>query len=605
MRANILLLRRSRVVPVFFAADDKYIRFMAVTMKSLIANSSPKYSYRLYVLHTDITPGHQAQLKHLETGNCKIFFVDVTKEMEKISKKICLRDYYSATTYYRIFISELFPQYKKVLYIDSDTVVRADVAELYRYDLGKNYIGAIRDQIIAQTDIFADYAEKVLGISRGAYFNAGVVLINCERFRKDHMLKQFIKLLGNYTFVVAQDQDYLNILCKDRVLWLDPRWNVQMPGNLPCSEDKARLVHYNMALKPWHYKDCRMGEYFWEYAKQTEFYDELIKIRDSYTGEDKENDRSVGDRLQELALSEINNRMNYNRLFGDGEAIKLTRAEVLNRIAKLEKSGVFDKDVEDDPPGRELKPGEIDYLRHSVNARLSAIYAFRIARWFVSVLAAKKQFVVKEIKGIENLKNLDSGAIITCNHFNAFDSFAMQVLYDRSKRKKKLFRVISEANYTAFPGFYGLLMRNCNTLPLSSNKRTMMKFMMAVSALLQRGNCVLIYPEQSMWWNYRKPKPLKRGGFILAVDNNVPVLPVFITMEDTDVLDGDGYPVQAYTINVGTPIYPSKSRNRAENIKYVMEKNSAFWKETYETFYHTPLTYTCDEKDETEKTETT
>ena len=135
MRANILLLRRSRVVPVFFAADDKYIRFMAVTMKSLIANSSPKYSYRLYVLHTDITPGHQAQLKHLETGNCKIFFVDVTKEMEKISKKICLRDYYSATTYYRIFISELFPQYSLKLDETGDAESKWSVS----YDDGKTW----------------------------------------------------------------------------------------------------------------------------------------------------------------------------------------------------------------------------------------------------------------------------------------------------------------------------------------------------------------------------------------------------------------------------------------------------------------------------------
>ena len=597
MREKLMLRTSSRLIPIFFAADDKYIPFMMVTMKSLIANASDKYHYKLHVLHTDITVEHQAQIKRLETGNCKIIFVDVTEELEKIAKKITLRDYYTATTYYRVFIAELFPAYKKVLYIDSDTVVREDVANLYHYDLGKNYIGAVRDQLVVQTDIYGDYVEKVLGISRGAYFNAGVVLINCEQFRMARMLKQFIELLNTYTFVVAQDQDYLNILCKDHVLWLDPRWNVQMIGTLPFEEDKSKLVHYNLAAKPWHYKDCRMGEYFWEYARQTEDYEQLVNILNNYTKEDEEKDKFYGDHLQNLAISEIRNRKNYYNVFGNNEQLKLTRVEVLRRIAELEKKGIFDQDVEDDPPGRELKPGEVDYLRSNMNSRLRARYAFKVAHWFVDALMLKRQFVVKEIVGIEYLKNLDSGAVITCNHFNAFDSFAMQLMYESAgKRRKKLFRVISEANYTAFPGFYGFLMRNCNTLPLSSNKLTMMKFMRAVNKILQKGHYILVYPEQSMWWNYRKPKPLKKGAFTFAAANSVPVLPCFITMENTEVMDGDGYPVQAYTIHVEAPIYPDKDKNRAENIQMMMEKNAKVWKEIYEQTYQIPLSYTCDEQ---------
>ena len=108
----------------------------------------------------------------------------------------------------------------------------------------------------------------------------------------------------------------------------------------------------------------------------------------------------------------------------------------------------------------------MDYLKRKVNSKLRAKYAFRIAHWFLDTLIRKKQFVLKEIVGIENLKNLDSGAVITCNHFNAYDSFAMQLVYERSRQsRRKLFRVISEANYTSFPGFYGFLMQNCILLP--------------------------------------------------------------------------------------------------------------------------------------------
>lgn len=588
----IEIRKKHRIIPIFMAADDKYVPFMMVTIKSIMENASNKNKYKIYILTTDISTENQNKVKRMETRNCRIRFVYVTNELKKIEKKITLRDYYSATTYYRLFIAEMFPKYDKVLYIDCDTVVCEDIANLYNYELGNNYIGGVRDQLVVQTEIFGNYVEKVLGISRGAYFNAGVVLINCEQFRKKHMLKKFIELLNIYTFVVAQDQDYLNILCKDKVLWVDPRWNVQMVENSLIDEKQAKLIHYNLAVKPWHYKDCKLGKYFWKYAEKTEVYEYIKDILDKHSKDDEFKDKMSGDNLRNLALSEINNKNNYYNLFGENRPIKLTREEVLKRISEYEKAGIFDKDVEDDPVGKELLPGEIDYLRKSKKQKLYTRYAFKMAHWFLEVLIQKKQFVLKEVKGIENLKNLESGAIITCNHFNALDSFAVQLVYEKSKqRKRKLYRVISEANYTAFPGFYGFLMRNCNTLPLSSNRHTMRKFFSAIQKILKNGNFILVYPEQSMWWNYRKPKPLKKGAFTFAVDNNVPVIPCFITMKDTEVMDADGYPVQEYTAHVSAPIYPDANKNRKENIQMMMKQNYSIWKNIYESTYGIPLTY--------------
>jgi 1-acyl-sn-glycerol-3-phosphate acyltransferase len=219
-----------------------------------------------------------------------------------------------------------------------------------------------------------------------------------------------------------------------------------------------------------------------------------------------------------------------------------------------------------------------------------------MARKFMNHMIAEKQLIIKEIVGIENYNSLESGAVITCNHFSAMDSFAMQIAYEASRHKKrKFYRVIKEGNYTSFPGFYGALMRNCNTLPLSSNKETMKKFMNAVDKVLSAGHFVLVYPEQSMWWNYRKPKPLKRGAFTFAARNHVPVLPIFITMEDSDVLDGDGFFVQEYTIHIGKPIYPDPAKRERENAERMMEENSRVWKEIYEESYGIPLEYTTEE----------
>ena len=180
----------------------------------------------------------------------------------------------------------------------------------------------------------------------------------------------------------------------------------------------------------------------------------------------------------------------------------------MDRIEQFEREGRFDEDVEDDPPSRMLMPNEIDYLDRSLRKRISTRYAFQMARWFVKYLIRNKQLIIKEYKGLENYRALKSGAVITCNHFNAFDSFAMQMTYEKSRQfHRKFYRIIREGNYTSFPGFFGFLMRNCNTLPLSSNSDTMKKLLKAVDKILQRGDFILIYPEQSMWWNYRKPKP--------------------------------------------------------------------------------------------------
>jgi 1-acyl-sn-glycerol-3-phosphate acyltransferase len=186
---------------------------------------------------------------------------------------------------------------------------------------------------------------------------------------------------------------------------------------------------------------------------------------------------------------------------------------IQEKIEKYEKEGRFDEDVENDPPSRKLMPDEIEYIRNDSVSKLKTKVAFFSARVFLKNIMRKQKMIIKEIRGIDNFRGLESGAVITCNHFNAFDSFAIQLAYQAAKKRgRKFYRIIREGNYTSFPGFYGFLMRNCDTLPLSSNIKTMQKFSAAVAKLLKDGNYILIYPEQSMWWNYKKPKPLKTGG---------------------------------------------------------------------------------------------
>ncbi len=270
------------------------------------------------------------------------------------------------------------------------------------------------------------------------------------------------------------------------------------------------------------------------------------------------------------------------------------RLNVLKKIEILEKEGKFDIDAEDDPPTIVLTPENIDYLRTKMTSKIKRVFANKVGEKFLDDLLKNNKLIIKQINGIENLSKINTGAVVTCNHFNPFDCFTIEKVFRLSGQieTKKLYKVIREGNYTNFPGLYGFLFRNCDTLPLSSNKRTMVEFMKAVDIILQKGDFILIYPEQSLWWNYRKPKPLKHGAFKLATRNNVPIIPIFITMEDSKIIGEDGFPVQEYIVNISEPIYPNQNLNAKENTENMLNQNFEIWKNIYEEFYKIPLEYT-------------
>ena len=583
-------------IPIFFACDEGFVKYTMVSMKSIMENADRSRKYHIYILHMGITEATQAKVLAMADEEFAIDFVDVTDKMRSIADKLPIRDYYSKTTYFRLFIPDMFPQYRKALYIDSDTIVVGNIAELYDHKLGKLYAGVCPDRVVAQTDILGDYVEKVLGVKRARYFNAGVMLMNCSQFRENHLLDEFLEMLHIYLFVVAQDQDYLNLICKNQVLYMEPKWNAQVFGELACPEEEVGLFHFNMAAKPWHYEDCRLAEYFWKYAKMTADYDAIKEGLANYTDEQRRNDSVSGEKLIQLAVSEINREDNYLRKMEKAGKSE-NKLALLAHIEELEREERFSEDAEENPPAPVLMPEDINYLPRSLKSKTQTKYAFKVARWFVNMLIKKKQLIIKEYKGIENLEKVADGAVITCNHFNAFDSFAIQLAFEQGKlKKKKMYRVIREGNYTGFPGFYGVLMRHCNTLPLSSNFKTMEKFIAAVDRVLEKNQFVLVYPEQGMWWNYRKPRPLQKGAFTFAARNNKPVLPVFITMEDSDVLDDDGFYVQEYTVHFCEPIYPDPNKKRAQNSCEMRDKNYEAWKAVYEQNYGEKLTYSCDEE---------
>ena len=579
------------IIPIFYALDERFMKYGIVSLYSLRENAASGNTYRIYFLHTDVTDESRAKVKNLlERPDFEIYFENVSDYLESIAHKFPLRDYYSKTTYFRLFIADMHPEYDKAIYVDSDTIIQGDMSDLYDIDVKGFILGACHEQAMVQVNEYGAYVEKCLGLDRNLYFNAGLLLINCVEFRQRNVLDRFIQTLQVYDCVVTQDEDYLNLLCKDHVKFLDQRWNTEIFGTIPYPIEEAKILHYIMFNKPWHYDTCPHADIFYRYAEKTWVYNQILDDLHSYTDEQKARDQEGYANLLNLAVKESNKEDNYLKIINRRHSAD--RIAILQKIKEYERAGRFDEDVENDPPAPVLMPDDINYLNRGIREKAKTKVAFRLAHRLVDGLIKDRKLIIKEIRGIENFRNLNSGALITCNHFNAFDSFAIQLAYEAADQPKRTFyRVIREGNYTNFPGFYGFLMRHCNTLPLSSNLETMKKFFDATITLLKDGNFVLVYPEQSMWWNYRKPKPLKRGAYVFACKADVPVLPCFITMKDSEQLDDTGFPIQEYTIHIPEPIYPDHNLSYRDRVEDLMHRNSDIWREIYEREYQTKLQY--------------
>ena len=312
---KIIPEKTKKIIPVFFAADDNYLPYLAVSLHSLKKNASKEYKYNVHILHSGVNEQDAQKIQEFsEEGFISVAFDDVSEKLKSLSHSLQLRDYYTCSTYYRIFIAGMFPDYDKALYLDSDTVVLDDISKLYETDLKDNLIGAVPDGAVGAVEPFKVYTKEVLGIDFEKYFNAGIILMNLKRFREVDFYGKFQDLLQKYRFVVAQDQDYLNVICKDSVCFLPGEWN-RMP--IAGGDTAPKIVHYNLTMKPWKKDGIKYAEIFWEYAKDTAFFDRIVKEKQSFTPEMEEADKKVEEGLIALSIQEAQRADNYFKKYGN------------------------------------------------------------------------------------------------------------------------------------------------------------------------------------------------------------------------------------------------------------------------------------------------
>ena len=287
-------------ISIVYSCNDAYVPFTYISIVSLIQHSSIANSYNIYILYSDISKENQRYLEELQRQNIRIFLINVSEYKKQYETDFTLSFHFSIETYYRFFLSQLFSNLDKIIYIDADTLVQKDVAELFTIDIGNNYLGVTRDcEIIRSSNLYgekySDYFTRILGLKYlKNYFQAGVMIVNLKRWREDKIQQKLLERLKEVKTPQFVDQDILNSVCQENVVFIKQNWNytwhilfmdkqyychIGAPYNRKYENARKQpyIIHFTgQNFKPLNYPCLQESKLFWYYARRTPFYEELL-----------------------------------------------------------------------------------------------------------------------------------------------------------------------------------------------------------------------------------------------------------------------------------------------------------------------------------------
>ncbi|MGG5319011.1 glycosyltransferase family 8 protein [Enterococcus sp. AZ072] len=257
------MLSQKNTIPVVTASDENYAPYLSVMLGSLLDHISKEVSLNIYVIDDEISAASKEKLKETVQNKSDKATIQYLTVDGQVYEDFLVSDHITTTAYYRISLPKILKKYnyKKVLYIDADTLILDDVAELYRQNLKQKTIGAVIDP--GQTK-----ALERLGIdSKDYYFNSGVMVIDIERWNNRQITEKTIDFLRNHgDRIIYHDQDALNAVLYEDWAPLHPKWNMQSslifnrhPAPNPLyrilykeGNETPAIVHFTGHDKPWN-----------------------------------------------------------------------------------------------------------------------------------------------------------------------------------------------------------------------------------------------------------------------------------------------------------------------------------------------------------------
>ena len=260
---------KNKTVPIVFNCDNNFVKYFAVTLQSILDSSSNSFNYDIIVLQTDISETNKKILKNMiankKNFSMRFFNMSDYEQVYSISEFTTLRHVKTAA-YYRLFIPKIFSAYSKIIYLDSDLIVKQDPAKLFEIDLKECACAAVSDlclSLVKESEEICfpgiyNYAKNVLNFTNWQnYFNSGVMVYDIQKILSKGYFEKFIQIakINNRFF---HDQNVLNSVLQNDVLLIEDIWNIQIntvSTSLSLSDVlsplEANILHFCSSKKPF------------------------------------------------------------------------------------------------------------------------------------------------------------------------------------------------------------------------------------------------------------------------------------------------------------------------------------------------------------------
>ena len=268
-------------ITIVFATDANYSLYTSIAISSILENGNPSTYYQFVIL---ISSDFSEECRHLTIKtvssfeNSEVNFVEAGTIFDNSHIGI---SHITTPTYYRLLLPSILQNIDECLYLDSDIVVCGDLSELFNIDISNYYVAGVKAPwYILQRETIGSKESKDL-IPTDRYINAGVLLMNLDKIRRDGIDKKFIEF-STQEFV-SQDQDIVNVSCYDAILHLPLRYNtmtkfydtdrVELEKVFSADEIEAAfqnplIIHYADRVKPWQDMTIPFADRWWGALKK-------------------------------------------------------------------------------------------------------------------------------------------------------------------------------------------------------------------------------------------------------------------------------------------------------------------------------------------------
>lgn len=233
-----------------FSIDDAYVMPFKVLWHSLVKTESIPEEVPVFILHAETLSVNSIQnlTEFLEKYGRAVTFKDARPF---VPDDVPLSHHISKATYYRLFISSILPEYvTTAVYLDSDAVVLRSIRELFELKL--------TEPIAAADHMAPSIAFRLWGGLVGEYFQAGVILVDIQKWRANKLEDEFKKILIEQRERIQWwDQDVLNIAFQNNwqrlPIWfnLSGRARAEIPSEMV--DKYGCFFHLDGGNKPWKY----------------------------------------------------------------------------------------------------------------------------------------------------------------------------------------------------------------------------------------------------------------------------------------------------------------------------------------------------------------